>query len=194
MLVTVGKKGKCVGSSVSTRANRPASVFASSRLNKYFDDPAKPMKSLIQDEYRGMLKAADVVVNFVRTGSTGRNLCRRQTCKECHPNTYQFWSTTKHAQAFESLKHDPKPNTIFDAECVTCHTTGFRIQLRLEVGSRDPAPGRQPVRKLPRARARSTSSDPTNAEFKQADHPECRARQQERPLRAVSRRRELAAF
>ena len=21
--------------------------------------------------------------------------------------------------------HDPKPNTIYDAECVTCHTTGF---------------------------------------------------------------------
>jgi hypothetical protein len=35
------------------------------------------------------------------------------------------WSTTKHAQAFTALLNDPKPNTIYDAECVTCHTTGF---------------------------------------------------------------------
>ena len=35
------------------------------------------------------------------------------------------WSTTKHAQAFASLEKDPRPDTIFDAECVTCHTTGF---------------------------------------------------------------------
>ncbi len=27
--------------------------------------------------------------------------------------------------AFTSLLHDPKPNSAFDAECVTCHTTGF---------------------------------------------------------------------
>ncbi len=35
------------------------------------------------------------------------------------------WSTTKHAQAFVTLKNDPKLNTVFDAECVSCHTTGF---------------------------------------------------------------------
>ncbi len=35
------------------------------------------------------------------------------------------WSTTKHAQAFDSLEKDHKPNTIYDAECITCHTTGF---------------------------------------------------------------------
>jgi hypothetical protein len=35
------------------------------------------------------------------------------------------WSSTKHAHAFADLEHDPRPNTIYDAECVTCHTTGF---------------------------------------------------------------------
>ena len=83
------------------------------------------MRSLIQNEYRGTLKMADVVMNFVRTGSAGATYVGAQTCKECHPNTYQFWSTTKHAHAFDSLKSDKKPDTIYDAECVSCHTTGF---------------------------------------------------------------------
>ena len=55
----------------------------------------------------------------------GATFVGAETCKPCHPNTYMKWSTTKHAQAFEPLRDDPKPNTIYDAECVTCHTTGF---------------------------------------------------------------------
>ena len=35
------------------------------------------------------------------------------------------WSSTKHAQAFVSLQKDPKPDTVYDAECISCHTTGF---------------------------------------------------------------------
>jgi Cytochrome c554 and c-prime len=125
MLVTVGKKGKCVGLVSFYPQETPRERFRLVTLNKYFGDPAKPMKSLIQDEYRGMLKAADIVLNFVRTGSAGATFVGAQSCKECHPNTYQFWSTTKHAHAFQALKDDPKPNTIFDAECISCHTTGF---------------------------------------------------------------------
>src|SRR5205823_8651865 len=48
-----------------------------------------------------------------------------EACKACHVNTYAFWAATKHARAYKSLEHDPKPNTVYDAECVTCHTTGF---------------------------------------------------------------------
>ncbi len=126
MLVTVGKKGKNVGLIGVYPDGAPRLRFLLVTLNKQFDGPAAPMKSLVQDDYRGMLKAADVVGNFSRHDSvTGATFVGARTCRECHPNTYQFWSTTKHAQAFESLKHDPKPNTIFDAECVSCHTTGF---------------------------------------------------------------------
>jgi Cytochrome c554 and c-prime len=84
------------------------------------------MKALIQDEYRDMLKATGVVANYLRRNTlSGSTFVGAETCKKCHPNTFQFWSETKHAHAFEALKHDPKPNTIYDAECVTCHTTGF---------------------------------------------------------------------
>jgi Cytochrome c554 and c-prime len=129
MLVTVGKKGKNVGLVGVYPDGSPKLRFQLVTLNKQFDGPGTPMKSLIQNEYREMLKAAEVVANFPRHsfvgGAPGATFVGAATCKECHPQTYKFWSTTKHAEAFESLKHDPKPNAIYDAECVTCHTTGF---------------------------------------------------------------------
>ena len=126
MLVTVGKKGKHVGLIGFYPRESAPTRFVLVTLNNQFTNIAGPMKALIQDEYRDMLKATGVVANFVRRGTvTGATFVGAETCKQCHPNTYQRWSTTKHAQAFEALKHDPKPNTIYDAECVTCHTTGF---------------------------------------------------------------------
>jgi hypothetical protein len=87
------------------------------------------MKAVVQDEYREKLKNAGVVENFPRhdyvNGAPGAVFVGAESCRECHPNTYARWASTKHAQAFEALLHDPKPNTIYDAECVTCHTTGF---------------------------------------------------------------------
>src|SRR6185437_12765976 len=38
------------------------------------------------------------------------------------------WAASKHAHAFESIVKDPKglrSDHQFDAECVSCHTTGF---------------------------------------------------------------------
>jgi hypothetical protein len=84
---------------------------------------------VIEGEYRNMLKGAGVVESFPRhdrvNATAGAIYVGAETCKQCHPNTYMKWSTTKHAQAFTALLHDSKPNTIYDAECVSCHTTGF---------------------------------------------------------------------
>ena len=129
MLLTVGKKGKNVGLIGFYPDQSPRLRFLLVTLTKQFDDPAAPMKALIQDEFRNMLKSAEVVANFPKhdyvSGAPGATFVGAQACKECHPNTYQFWSTTHHAQAFKTLKNDKKPNTIFDAECASCHTTGF---------------------------------------------------------------------
>ena len=126
MLVTVGRKGKNVGLVGVYPDASPRLRFLLVTLNKQFDAPATPMKSLIQDEFRGMLKAMEVVATFPRHNSVnGATFVGAETCKKCHPNTYEFWSRTGHAKAFKSLLNDPKPNTIFDADCITCHTTGF---------------------------------------------------------------------
>ena len=46
------------------------------------------------------------------------------SCKECHPTAFGIWSKTKHAHATETLtKLDPPRQ--FDAECVSCHATGW---------------------------------------------------------------------
>ncbi len=46
------------------------------------------------------------------------------SCKECHPTAYGVWSKSKHAHATESLtKLDPPRQ--YDAECVSCHATGW---------------------------------------------------------------------
>ena len=129
MLVTVGKKGKNVGLVGVYPDDSPRLRFQLVTLNKQFDgpaasdevaDPRRVSRHAQGSGHRRQLSRATVT-----SAAPGATFVGAETCKECHPNTYQFWSTTKHAQAFESLKHDPKPNTIYDAECVSCHTTGF---------------------------------------------------------------------
>jgi hypothetical protein len=128
LLVDVGQKGKYVG--VVGIYNDPNARFRYQRvaLDPKLDGSSSTMKAVIQDEFREALKANGVVENYPRhsyVGAEGATYIGAEACKSCHPNTFAKWSVTKHAQAFESLLHDPKPNVAFDAECVTCHTTGF---------------------------------------------------------------------
>ena len=49
------------------------------------------------------------------------------SCKECHPTTFGIWSKTPHAHATETLaKLDPPRQ--YDAECISCHSTGWNPQ------------------------------------------------------------------
>jgi hypothetical protein len=129
MLVSVGRKGKYVGLFGFHPQEKEPVRYELVTLDKRFDGPGAPMARLIRDEYRGMLKAAGVVEQFVRRdyvgGAPGATFVGARACQKCHSKTFAFWSGTKHAEAFTSLLHDPKPNTPFDAECVSCHTTGF---------------------------------------------------------------------
>jgi hypothetical protein len=129
MLISVGKRGKYVGAVGFFADQAQPMRFHLLTLNNRYDGPATAIKKIIQDEYRSMLKAARVVEDFPRhdyaASTAGAGFVGAETCKRCHPNTYMKWSTTKHAQAFIALEHDPKPDTMYDAECVSCHTTGF---------------------------------------------------------------------
>jgi Cytochrome c554 and c-prime len=90
------------------------------------------MKTLIQDEFRETLKQQKAVENYPKHAfvagagdASGATFVGVDACKKCHPNTVDSWAETKHAKAFASLEKDPKPNTIFDVECISCHTVGF---------------------------------------------------------------------
>ena len=129
-LVTVGKRGQHLGVFAFYKAGLTRlPSYHLVALNDLYDGPGTPIKALIRDEYRAALKAAGVVEKFpnraLAGGSPGAVYVGAATCGRCHSGTFQKWSTTRHAGAFASLIRDPKPNTAFDAECVTCHTTGF---------------------------------------------------------------------
>jgi len=129
MLVTVGRRGKYVGA-VGFFADAAQKIrYYQVHLDHKYNGPGTEMKKVIEDEYRNMLKAAGVVESFPRhdytAGTAGATYVGAETCRQCHPNTFAKWSTTPHAHAFVALEKDPKPNTIYDAECISCHTTGF---------------------------------------------------------------------
>jgi len=44
-------------------------------------------------------------------------------CADCHEQAVEFWKTTVHAGAWETLVVDKKD---FDLSCVSCHVTGWR--------------------------------------------------------------------
>ncbi len=46
-----------------------------------------------------------------------------ESCADCHEEAVEFWETTVHASAYETLVVDNKQ---FDLSCVGCHVTGFR--------------------------------------------------------------------
>ena len=132
MLVTVGTKGKHVG--VIGVYDDPNQRFRYQRVSLIERDTpsAEPMRKLIDNDFQEMLKQAAVVENFPRRnyagGIPGSTFIGAETCKTCHPVTYAKWAATKHAHAFESIVKDPKgirSDHQFDAECISCHTTGF---------------------------------------------------------------------
>jgi Cytochrome c554 and c-prime len=132
MLIAIGKKGKYVGAFGFHPKEAKPLQFHLVTLNRRFDGGGLPMKALIEDEYRQTLKAAGVVENFLRRpfvgGAPGATFVGAVTCKDCHPNTFDKWQNkTKHSKAFDALVKDPKPNSAFDAECISCHTTGFEF-------------------------------------------------------------------
>ncbi len=50
-----------------------------------------------------------------------------EVCGKCHVNEYKIWSHTDHARAYKTLVDARNPSLRqFDAECIVCHTVGFR--------------------------------------------------------------------
>ncbi len=131
MLISVGKKGQYVG--VVGLFQDPNQKFRYRRqtLNNRFNGPAEPMHVLLDEEFQNMLKVVGVVENFPRrdsaNGAPGSKFAGAESCKTCHPNTYAKWATTKHANAYQDLLEAPNGSRQHDAECISCHTTGFEF-------------------------------------------------------------------
>jgi len=53
-----------------------------------------------------------------------------EACKKCHKTAFDIWTKTEHAQAYATLVTKAKNPSLreYDAECIVCHTVGFRYQ------------------------------------------------------------------
>jgi hypothetical protein len=129
-LIELGHKGMYV--IVAGFYDNPLSVrFQRVALDSRFPE-SKAMKQLMAN-YQQQLQQLGWPELGVRTvphprASKGDPLAGKfasaASCKECHPTAYGIWSKTKHAHATETLvKLDPPRQ--YDAECISCHATGW---------------------------------------------------------------------
>lgn len=69
--------------------------------------------------------------------ASGQQFEGNNACRKCHLDQAESWAKTPHAKAFESLKPkvkaaeklkaklDPERDYTKEADCLTCHTTGY---------------------------------------------------------------------
>ncbi|MGC6418222.1 MAG: multiheme c-type cytochrome [Bradymonadia bacterium] len=85
---------------------------------------AQPIAAWV-DAYKGALKTLNLAnagqVKPVETGQSG--YAGVEACRDCHPDAADFWDKTKHAKAWLTLEQAEKQ---YDAECVSCHVTGWQ--------------------------------------------------------------------
>lgn len=133
LIVNVGKKGKYNGIVGFFPGTDQPVRYQRVTLGSRYDRPGagEPIRKLIDEDFQHELKAAKVVENFPRrsplSAAPGAQFVGAGACKTCHPATYAKWLTSKHSHAYEPLTN-PKRNREFDAECITCHTTGFEYE------------------------------------------------------------------
>ena len=136
-LVTVGRKGQDVGAIGLPKDKSKARLYQRVILNSRYDSykgRGEAMRKLIDEDFVADLKSAGVVPNYRKDTYThdgepvNATYVGAETCKSCHPNTFNVWSATKHAHAYDALTKDSKRNREADADCVRCHTTGFAYQ------------------------------------------------------------------
>ncbi len=172
LIVNVGKKGKYNGIVGFFADPKAAPKYHKITLGTKFDGPGagEPIRKLIDEDYQVELKSAGVVENFPRrshlSAVPGATFVGAGACKNCHPNTYAKWLTSKHSHAYEPLTN-PKRNREFDAECITCHTTGFEYESGWVSAEKTPYLKGNQCENC-HGPGSLHASDPDNAKFRQA--------------------------
>ena len=138
-LVSVGRKGMYVGA-VGLYPNTEVPMrYQRIELNDSFDplrSLAGPVHHLIGDDFQKLLADADVLGTYPKRpyalfdAPSNAAYVGAETCKHCHPKTFDKWFSTKHSLAYAPLINDPRDdgrNREHDAACISCHTTGFEF-------------------------------------------------------------------
>ena len=134
-VVTVGQKGKYVGViGIAPRTMPPRTNFELVNLdNQRFSDHPKMIQAM--RTYQQTLEQLDLAAAMLPIDTSGnRRFVGSAKCGECHTQALAKWKQTPHSHAFESLitgragQEDHWVPRSFDAECLSCHVTGWEPQ------------------------------------------------------------------
>lgn len=134
ILATTKSSGKYVGKMVlDIAADRKITKFECEYLpvDKTYPDDEEMVKLVAQNDKDIEDYYARMRTQYTRY-STDTTQPRQpkpfvtvNKCRECHPAEFTAWSKTKHAHAWDALTKDSRST---NPECVSCHTTGFKLQ------------------------------------------------------------------
>jgi hypothetical protein len=131
MLIEVGHKGMYVVAIGLYKDGSPRARYQRVPLDHRFAD--SPVVHEMHVKYQDQLKQIVGQSGWAGLGLkpsphvSGRKFAGSQACAECHTKATAVFEKTPHAHATETLvKLDPPRH--FDAECLSCHATGWEPQ------------------------------------------------------------------
>jgi hypothetical protein len=97
-------------------------------LDEQFADHSEQVANLRQF-YEQLAKRdfAPADTSFVKpllSQSPGFQIIGNQSCRDCHPEDFELWESSRHAHAWESLR---ETGAHVDPECQRCHATGYGL-------------------------------------------------------------------
>lgn len=135
LVVEVGRKGIYAG--VVGLYKSPQGIrfrYQLAPLDDRFDDSPEIIKVMAayQQELQNAWEMGLDAYGIKAIDDTGRRqFVGSEKCADCHGKEYRIWNKTAHAHATETLVHPPERSEIarnFDAECLSCHVTGWEPQ------------------------------------------------------------------
>jgi hypothetical protein len=150
-VIRVGHKGKNIGVVGVFPPKKPGGPFEMkyqlASMDPWFETPAAkkaghPILALME-KYTRELKSDDYLAKYGKVphgtqaalkrapaaGVAASEYVGSETCQKCHPNSFNIWKGSAHSGAYATLAGAKDPSLReYDAECIVCHTVGFRYQ------------------------------------------------------------------
>ncbi len=128
-LIQTGWDGQYIGR-LDLTFNREGAITVASGSAVAMDDgfPPHPHMETLHERYlERVAEAIEEILEAypVKAPPTGGSYVGWRECKGCHASEAESWKTTKHAQAWETLRDRHRD---YDPECFSCHTTGFQFE------------------------------------------------------------------
>ncbi len=135
ILATTKSAGKYVGKiilDISADRKITKSAFESMPVDNTYPDDEEMVKLVAQNDKDLEDYYARMRTQYAQNSTDDRTQPRQpkpfvtvNKCRECHPAEFTAWSKTRHARSYNDLMKDSRAS---NPECVSCHTTGFKLQ------------------------------------------------------------------